>query len=174
MITGFSWPMRFVAGVMAVAGGTGLFMALWLAGAVSRVKVRKPSPDGRLEAVCRARLPESTEYEIYLRRWWQPFGTYLAHSGTESMGRCRDVVWSPDGTLLLVVNEGDADRHDDSPFAGNVACTPNPPWGRGPARRWPPCRATRSRIPISPCPRPASGATPRPSSTTSTSSACGR
>ena len=85
-----------------------LLLMAWLAGYISRVKVRVPSPDGRIEAVCRARLPESTEYDLWLRNWWQPFGTHVTHSGTESMGRCRDLVWSPDGMVVLVVNEGNS------------------------------------------------------------------
>jgi hypothetical protein len=94
----------FAGGVAIVA----LLLMVWLAGYISRVKVRVPSPDGRIEAVCRAMLPESTEYDLWLRKWWQPFGTHVAHSGTESMGRCRDVVWSPDGMLVLIVNEGNS------------------------------------------------------------------
>ena len=52
----------------------------------------------------------------------------------------------------LIVDQDDADAHAASLFSGNVACTANPPSGRGPALRWPPWRAARSRIPISPWP----------------------
>ncbi|HTV00060.1 MAG TPA: hypothetical protein VMF13_05960 [Luteitalea sp.] len=96
----------FVTSALIAAACVAVALPLWLTGHVSRVKVRRASPDGRVEIVCRARLPESTEYELWRRRRWQPFGSYLTHSGTESMGRCRDVVWSPDGTLIVVVNEG--------------------------------------------------------------------
>jgi hypothetical protein len=101
-----SWQTGLGAAFAGSVAIVALILTIWLAGYISRVKVRVPSPDGRLEAVCRAMLPESTEYALWLRRWWQPFGTQVAHSGTESMGRCRDVVWSPDGSLVLVVNEG--------------------------------------------------------------------
>ena len=50
----------------------------------------------------------------------------------------------------LVVRQDDRDRHTAPPAYGNVACTMKPPCGVTPARRWPPCRPTRSRIPISP------------------------
>ena len=75
-------------------------------GYISRVKARALSPDGRVEAACRGWLPEPTEYGVWLRRGWQPWGTHLAQSGSESMGRCRDILWSPDGRLVVVVNEG--------------------------------------------------------------------
>ena len=88
--------------VMAIAALVGLFAL----GGISRVKARALSPDGRVEAVCRGWLPEPTEYGVWLRRDWQPWGTHLAQTGSESMGRCRDIVWSPDSRLVVVVNEG--------------------------------------------------------------------
>lgn len=103
-----TWSRRLLAAMLVAIVAVGAFAGLWLVGAVSRVKVRALSPDGAVEAVCRGRLPEATEYDVWLRRNWQPWGTYLAHSGTESMGRCREIVWSPDGSLVVVVNEGNA------------------------------------------------------------------
>jgi len=83
-------------------------VALVALGFISRVKTRAHSPDGRVEAVCRGWLPEPTEYGVWLRREWQPWGTHLAQTGSESMGRCRDIVWSPDARLVVVVNEGNS------------------------------------------------------------------
>ena len=58
----------------------------------------------------------------------------------------------------LVVDEEDADH------AGIAARTSKPPSGRGPASSVPPRGSTRSRIPVSPRPRPSLGALPAPSS----------
>lgn len=91
-----------LVGVMALIA----IVALTAFGFISRERVRASSPDGRAEAVCRGWLPEPTEYGVWLRRGWQPWGTHLAQTGSESMGRCRDLVWAPDGRLLVVVNEG--------------------------------------------------------------------
>ena len=63
----------------------------------------------------------------------------------------------------LVVGDEDAD-HD----AGIAARTSKPPSGRGPASSVPPRGSTRSRIPVSPRPRPSLGAFPAPSSQTIT------
>jgi hypothetical protein len=97
---------RLVLAFIALVLGSASLLALWVLGGVSRVKARALSPDGRVEAVCRGWLPEPTEYGVWLRRGWQPWGTHLAQTGSESMGRCRDIVWSPDGRLVVVVNEG--------------------------------------------------------------------
>ena len=51
---------------------------------------------------------------------------------------------------VLVVGDQHAD-HGGSPI-GSQAQTVNPPPGRGPARRSPPNSATRSRMPVNPCP----------------------
>jgi len=99
------WRRAAQAGLLAVMALIAI-VPLTAFGFISREKVRASSPDGRVEAVCRGWLPEPTEYGVWLRRPWQPWGTPLAHTGSESMGRCRDVVWSPDGRLLVVVNEG--------------------------------------------------------------------
>ena len=101
------WRRVAQVGLVTMTVMVALF-ALVTLGYISRVKVRALSPDGRIEAVCRGWLPESTEYGVWLRRTWQPWGSHLAHTGTESMGRCRDIIWSPDGRLVVVVNEGNA------------------------------------------------------------------
>ena len=83
-------------------------VALFALGYISRVKARALSPDGRVEAVCRGWLPEPTEYGVWLRQGSQLWGTHLAQTGSESMGRCRALLWSPDGRLVVVVNEGNS------------------------------------------------------------------
>lgn len=100
------WQTGALGGFAGAVTLLALLVAAWLHGGVSRARVRVQSPDGRIEAICRGRLPESTEYDLWLRRRWQPWGSYAAASGSESMSRCRDIVWSPDGSFVLVVNEG--------------------------------------------------------------------
>src|SRR5688500_5810920 len=97
---------RLVLAFIALVLGSASLVALWVLGGVSRVKARALSPAGRVEAVCRGWLPAPTEYGVWVRRGWQAGGTHLAQTGSESMGRCRDIVWSPDGRLVVVVNEG--------------------------------------------------------------------
>lgn len=99
------WRRAAQAGLVALVAMVAC-VALIALGYISRVKARAVSPDGRAEAVCRGWLPEPTEYGVWLRRGWQPWGTHLAQSGSESMGRCRALLWSPDGHLVVVVNEG--------------------------------------------------------------------
>jgi hypothetical protein len=101
------WRRAAQAALVAVTGMVAL-AALFALGYISRVKARALSPDGRVEAVCRGWLPEPTEYGVWLRKGWQPWGTHLAQSGSESMGRCRALLWSPDGRLVVVVNEGNS------------------------------------------------------------------
>ena len=67
---------------------------------------------------------------------------------------------------LLIVHQDDADHAH-----GSRASTRNPPDARGPAVNVPPNMATRSRIPIRPCPFRFGGIGPQPSSDTSTSMA---
>ena len=66
---------------------------------------------------------------------------------------------------VLVVDEQDPDAHPTPAWAGvsgNVATTSKPPPCRGPAATDPPYIATRSRIPVRPCPvDPGIGAPPR-------------
>ena len=83
-----------------------VFPLAWLLGYVSRVVAVSASPDGRVEAVCRGRLPESTEYDLWLREPGGLFGRRLGFVGTESMGRCRAVAWSPGGEVIAAVTEG--------------------------------------------------------------------
>jgi hypothetical protein len=100
------WLRLVIIAVGAVQLTLLMTCGVWTTGRISRVKASALSPAGDVEAVCRGRLPESTEYDLWMRRWWQPFGTRAGFSGTESMGRCRQVLWSPDGQLVMVVNEG--------------------------------------------------------------------
>src|SRR5437588_1095903 len=67
----------------------------------------------------------------------------------------------------LVVGEQNADHAP----TGKRARTSKPPPARRPASSSPPQRATRSRMPTSPCPVPVSVPVPSPSSVTSTSTA---
>jgi hypothetical protein len=99
------WRRAVQAGLIAFMAIAAL-VTLFALGGISRVKARALSPDGRVEAVCRGWLPEPTEYGVWLRRRWQPWGTHLAQTGSESMGRCRAILWSPDGRVVVVVNEG--------------------------------------------------------------------
>ena len=101
------WRRAAQAALVALTAMVAL-VALFALGYISRVKARALSPDGRVEAVCRGWLPEPTEYGVWLRQGWQPWGTHLAQSGSESMGRCRGLLWSPDGRLVVVVNEGNS------------------------------------------------------------------
>ena len=78
----------------------------WYLGYVSRVVAVAAAPDGHAEAVCRGRLPESTEYDLWLRKSNDLFGRRLGFVGTESMGRCRVLVWSPGGDIVAAVSEG--------------------------------------------------------------------
>lgn len=80
-------------------------ITLWMSGYISREVATATSPDGREEAVCRATLPESTEYEMWLRAPGQWYGTRIGPVGTETMGRCRAVLWSPGGEIVAAVNE---------------------------------------------------------------------
>ena len=94
--------------IVAVALATGVFglAVAWLTGYVSRSVAAATSPDGRVEAVCRGRLPESTEYDLWLRERGQVFGRRAGHVGTETMGRCRSVAWSPGGEVVATLSDG--------------------------------------------------------------------
>jgi hypothetical protein len=78
----------------------------WYFGYISRVVTVAAAPDGRTEAVCRGRLPESTEYDLWFRQAGSVFGRRLGFVGTESMGRCRVLTWSPGGDMVAAVSEG--------------------------------------------------------------------
>ena len=86
-------------------GIIGLAVA-WHYGYVSREVGVAPSPDGSIEAVCRGRLPESTEYDLWLRDPGGVFGRRVGPVGSESMGRCRRVFWAPGGEYVAVLSEG--------------------------------------------------------------------
>jgi hypothetical protein len=91
-------------GATLVATVCGL-ITLWMSGYISREVATATSPDGRAEAVCRGTLPESTEYEMWLRAPDQWYGTRVGPVGTETMGRCRAVLWSPGSEIVAAVNE---------------------------------------------------------------------
>jgi hypothetical protein len=99
-------PKFLIAAILVAALGVAGFAVAWQDGYVSRAVVATSSPDGSVEAVCRARLPESTEYDLWLRERGAIFGRRVELVGTESMGRCREVVWSPRGEYVAVLNEG--------------------------------------------------------------------
>lgn len=86
-------------------GVFGLAVA-WHHGYVSRELAVAVSPDGGVEAVCRGRLPESTEYDLWLRERRGIFGRRVGAVGSESMGRCRQVFWAPGGEYVAVLSEG--------------------------------------------------------------------
>ena len=88
-----------IAGILALP-------AAWQLGYVSRVVAGAARPDGRLEAVCRGRLPEHTEYDLWFRAPGELFGRRLGFVGTEGMGRCRAVAWSPGGEVVAALSEG--------------------------------------------------------------------
>jgi hypothetical protein len=92
--------------VVAITSGMFGLVVAWMTGYVSRPVAAATSPDGRLEAVCRGRLPESTEYDLWLRRPGETFGRRVGLVGTESMGRCRAVAWSPSGEVMATLSEG--------------------------------------------------------------------
>ena len=89
-------------GVLAVGFG---LTAMWPLGYVGRPVLRVTSPDGRTEAICRGRLPEGTEYELWLRKSWAPFERRVGHVGTETMGHCQAIVWSSDGEQVAVMSK---------------------------------------------------------------------
>src|SRR4051812_29378035 len=100
------WLKLLMIAVVAVATGTFGLIVAWLAGYVSRPVAGATSPDGRVEAVCRGRLPESTEYDLWFRHRGEMFGRRVGDVGTESMGRCRTVAWSPGGEVVAALSEG--------------------------------------------------------------------
>lgn len=127
--------MLLVAVVGVATGVLGLAVA-WLTGYVSRPVAAATSPDGRVEAVCRGRLPESTEYDLWLREPGEMFGRRVGAVGTESMGRCRTVVWSPSGEVIATLSEGGTisvfDGHDARPIGFQRLTAPD---GNYPSRR---------------------------------------
>ena len=99
--------LKIVGGmVLALVTGVIGLVAAWQTGYVSRVIIVAASPNGKVEAVCRGRLPEQTEYDLWLRDRGAEFGRRLGQVGTESMGRCRGVVWSPGGEVVATISEG--------------------------------------------------------------------
>ena len=91
---------------VAVTAAVLVLPAAWYLGYISRIVTVAAAPGGRVEAVCRGRLPGSTEYDLWLRPAGGFFGRRLGFVGTESMGRCRVIAWSPGGELVAAVNEG--------------------------------------------------------------------
>ena len=99
--------LKIVGGALVVlVTGAIVLAAAWHLGYVSRAIAVAPSPNGTIEAVCRGRLPEQTEYDLWLRDRGAQFGRRLGLVGTESMGRCRSVVWSPGGEFVATLSEG--------------------------------------------------------------------
>jgi hypothetical protein len=132
--------MRWLKLLMIVIGAiaTGVFglVVAWLTGYVSRPVAAATSPDGRVEAVCRGRLPESTEYDLWLREPGEIFGRRVGLVGTESMGRCRAVTWSPRGEVMATLSEGGTisvfDGHNARPIGFHRLTVPD---GNYPSRR---------------------------------------
>lgn len=79
---------------------------LYLAGYISREMVVAVSPDGATEAVCRGWYPHGMEYELWLRKQGELFGTKIGAVGTETMGRCAAVAWSSDGSRIAAATTG--------------------------------------------------------------------
>ena len=78
----------------------------WMAGYVSVQTMAAKSPDGKYEASCRGRIPDNTEYDVWLRHSGSLFGRRIGWVGAESMGKCRLLEWAPDGKSFAAVTEG--------------------------------------------------------------------
>lgn len=96
--------IALVAALVALSGLASLAVA-WMFGYVSRPVAMATSPDGRIEAVCRGRLPESTEYDLWFREPGEVFGRRAGLVGSETMGKCRAVAWSPGGEVVATLSE---------------------------------------------------------------------
>src|SRR5690349_10023165 len=95
------WILKSVLVLAVVLIATAcLVIPFYLSGYISREMVVSASPDGRTEAVCRGWYPHGMEYELWLRKKGEWFGQKIGPVGTESMGRCASVGWSPDGTRI--------------------------------------------------------------------------
>jgi hypothetical protein len=132
--------MRFLKWLLmvVVAIATGMFglVVAWLIGYVSRPVATAASPDGRVEAVCRGRLPESTEYDLWFRERGEMFGRRVGYVGTESMGRCREVTWSPGGEVVATLSDGGTIRVFDGRTARPIGFQRLPaPDGNYPSKR---------------------------------------
>jgi len=79
---------------------------LYFAGYISREMVVAVSPDGSTQAVCRGWYPHGMEYELWLRRQGELFGRKVGAVGSETMGRCAAVAWSPDGSRIAAATTG--------------------------------------------------------------------
>jgi hypothetical protein len=130
------WLKLLMIVVVAIVSGVFGLAVAWLTGYVSRPVAAATSPDGRVEAVCRGRLPESTEYDLWLREPGEMFGRRVGYVGTESMGRCHTVAWSPGGEVVAVLNEGGTvavfDGHNARPIGFQRLPAPD---GNYPSRR---------------------------------------
>jgi len=95
------WILKSFLVLAAVLIATACFVIpFYLSGYISREMVVSASPDGKTEAVCRGWYPHGLEYELWLRKKGEWFGQKIGPVGTESMGRCASVAWSPDGTRI--------------------------------------------------------------------------
>ena len=89
-----------IAVVMTAASATGACERL---GFSNRVLLHLPSPDGQVVFVCQ----EIPEFDGPGHDWRleKPNGTVLRQllRGGDGNGRCREAIWSPDGTTLAIV-----------------------------------------------------------------------
>jgi len=90
----------FFASVAVLFAAACLVIPLYFGGYISRALVVAASPDGTMEAVCRGWYPDGMDFELWLRRQGQWFGTKIGKVGGESMGRCASVAWSADGSSI--------------------------------------------------------------------------
>jgi len=95
-----------VVTIVLLIGMVVCLVPLYLGGYISRELVVAASPDGSTAAVCRGWYPHGMEYELWLRQKGEWFGRKVGPVGSESMGRCAAVAWSPDGSRIATVTTG--------------------------------------------------------------------
>jgi len=92
--------------IAAAVAAAFFVVPLYFAGYISREMIVAVSPDGTTEAVCRGWYPHGMEYELWLRRQGELFGTKIGPVGSESTGRCAAVAWSSDGSRIVSATTG--------------------------------------------------------------------